>query len=223
MKPVVAASIAALVVTTVAATRLGGWAIVSVVDPPTHLVAGAPNVIDFAVRQHGDQPLGNLKPTVSARSGLHRVRADAEQVGQGTYRATLNLPTATKSAEWRIKLDADFGNSRGELLPLRAIVRGEMPPRFTESERGRHLFAAKGCISCHLHSAVDIEGELRPVGPDLSGRRFPADYLGRFLADPAIKTNLASNGWRMPNPRLRPQEIAALVAFINAPTQVSIK
>lgn len=222
MKTVVAASLGVLVLTTIAATRLGGWAIVSLVDPPTHLAAGAPNVIDFAVQQHGDQPLGNLKPTVSARSGLRWVSATGEQVGQGTYRATLNLP-ATGSGEWRIKVDADFGRSRGELVPLRAIARGQAAPHLTASERGRQLFAAKGCVSCHVHSAVDIEGELKSAGPDLSGRRFPAEYLGRFLSDPGIKTSSAGNGLKMPNPRLRPQEITALVAFINSGRQVSAK
>jgi mono/diheme cytochrome c family protein len=222
MKPAVAASIGVLVLTTAAASRMGGWAIVSIVDPPTHLVAGAPNVIEFAVRQHGDQPLGNLNPSVSARSGVRWVRAHAEQVGEGTYRATLNLPT-TGSGEWRIKVDADFGRSRGELVPLRAITKGEAAPRLTDIERGRHLFAAKGCVSCHVNSAVDIEGELKSAGPDLSGRRFPAEYLSRFLADPGIKTTTASNGWKMPNPRLRPREITALVAFINTGRQLTAR
>jgi mono/diheme cytochrome c family protein len=223
MKPAIVASIGVLVLTTAAANGMGGWAIVSIVDPPTHLVAGAPNVIEFAVRQHGDQPLGNLNPNVSARSGVRWVRAHAEQVGQGTYRATLNVPTVSGSGEWRIKVDADFGDSRGELVPLRAIAKGETAPRLTDSERGRHLFAAKGCVSCHVHSSVDIVGQLKSAGPDLSGRRFPAEYLSRFLADPSIKTSTANNGVKMPNPRLRPQEISALIAFINADRQVSAK
>jgi hypothetical protein len=53
------------------------------------------------------------------------------------------------------------------------------------------------------------------VGPDLTGRRFPAEYLGKFLADPSI----ASGGGRevrMPNLHLKPREIASLVAFLNA-------
>lgn len=223
MRPVVVASLGMLVLGTVAATRLGGWAIVSVVDPPTHLVAGAPNAIDFAIRQHGEQPLGNLEPEVSARSGWRRVNARASQVGQGTYRATLKIPAGSKSDGWRIHIDAGFGRSRGTLLPLPAIGAGEAAPHLSESERGRQLFAAKGCVSCHVHSAVDIVGELKAAGPDLTGRRFPPDYLTRFLADPGIKTSTPSNGWKMPNPKLRSQEISALVAFINTHGQLSVK
>jgi len=215
------ASIAVLVLSTVAASRLGGWAVVAVVDPPTHLVAGASNTMDFEVRAHGQQPQENLKPKVSARSGSHWVLAQTTEVRKGTYRATLNVPSVPRSNEWRIHVDAGFGRSRGTLLPLRAIGAREAAPQLSDSERGRHLFAAKGCVSCHVHSAVDIDGEMKKAGPELSNRRFPADYLSRFLADPTIKATAAANGWKMPDPKLRAQEIAALVAFINAPTQLS--
>jgi hypothetical protein len=223
MKPVVAASLGMLVLTTIAASRLGGWAVVSLVDPPTHVVVGTPNAIDFDVRQHGEQPLGNLKPKVSARSGSHWVFAQAAQVGSGRYRATLNIPAVPKSDEWRIRVDAGFGRSWGTLVPLRAVAPGVTPPPLSGSDRGRQLFAAKGCISCHVHSAVDIEGELQDAGPDLSNRSFPAEYLARFLADPTVKATPAANGRTMPNPQLRPHEIAALVAFINARSQVSVR
>ena len=58
------------------------------------------------------------------------------------------------------------------------------------------------------------------MGPDLTDRRLPADYLAKFLADPSIKTVWAS-GNRMPNLELAPREIAALVAFIDADRRVS--
>jgi hypothetical protein len=58
-------------------------------------------------------------------------------------------------------------------------------------------------------------------GPDLTERRFAADYLARFLADPTIKP--PSNGKRMPNPGLREKDIAPLVAFINADRRVTTR
>jgi hypothetical protein len=62
---------------------------------------------------------------------------------------------------------------------------------------------------------VDIAGEARNSGPDLTDRRFPADYLAKFLADPSIKP--PTNGMmRMPNPSLKEKDIAPLVAFINS-------
>ena len=44
---------------------------------------------------------------------------------------------------------------------------------------------------------------------DLTGKRFPQDYLKRFLADPSIKPA------EMPNLKLKSDEIEALAAFIN--------
>jgi hypothetical protein len=57
-------------------------------------------------------------------------------------------------------------------------------------------------------------GEVSTLGPDLTERRFPPDYLARFLADPSIKP--AANGRRMPSLGLRAKDIAPLVAFLNA-------
>ena len=76
------------------------------------------------------------------------------------------------------------------------------------------MFAATGCITCHVHRSVGITGEVSRVGPDLTDRRFPSDYLARFLKDPSIKP--PTNGKGMPNLALRDKDIAPLVAFINA-------
>jgi hypothetical protein len=76
------------------------------------------------------------------------------------------------------------------------------------------MFAALGCVTCHVHSAVPIAGELRDFGPDLTDRRFEAAYLARFLTDPSIKPS--TNGKRMPNLALREKDIGPLIAFINA-------
>jgi hypothetical protein len=64
----------------------------------------------------------------------------------------------------------------------------------------------------------------RLYGPDLTGHRFAAGYLTRFLADPAIMpapTEVCSKDqsycgspYAMPNLNLTDKEIEALVAFI---------
>jgi mono/diheme cytochrome c family protein len=97
---------------------------------------------------------------------------------------------------------------------------GKEPAPLSEPERGRRLFAAKGCVTCHVHKAVHLEGELQNVGPDLTAKRFGPGYLEQFLANPAIKP--ASNGsMQMPNPQLKTKDIAALVAFINSDRRLS--
>jgi hypothetical protein len=76
-----------------------------------------------------------------------------------------------------------------------------------------------GCVTCHTHRDVPITGEVSDFGPDLTNRRFPADYLARFLANPSIKP--ATNGKRMPSLGLRDKDIAPLIAFINAERRVT--
>ena len=204
-----------LAVTTVAAVRLGGWAIVTVENPPEYLVAGKPLDVDFTVRQHGVQPLGELKTGIEAISGMRRVAGTAWALQQtGGYRATITVP---QPGEWQITVNSGFGRSRTILLPLRAIESTARPPApLEEPERGRLLFAAKGCVTCHVHGGVDITGDMAGAGPDLTGRKFPAAYLEQFLADPSIKPSTTTNGIRMPNLALRRTEIASLIAFINS-------
>jgi hypothetical protein len=64
---------------------------------------------------------------------------------------------------------------------------------------------AKGCVTCHAHAASGASKEMPSlaVGPDLTDRRLPADYLAKFLADPSVKTVWAS-GNRMPDLELAP-------------------
>jgi len=82
---------------------------------------------------------------------------------------------------------------------------------------GRQLFQAKGCIACHVTSAVPGGGN---VGPNLDGfARRPRiaetldntpDNLRRFLRNPpAIK-----RGTLMPNVNLSAQEADNLSAFL---------
>jgi len=210
---------ATLLLATIAATRFGGWAVVSVDNLPEYFVAGKPLVLTFWVRQHGARPLGDLKPTVVARSGLRTVHAAAWQTPtEGSYRVSITVPMA---ADWEITIDPEFGPSKAKLLPLKAIDSTQTVAALSAADRGRQLFAAKGCVSCHVHRAVDIQTQMQRGGaPDLSDRRFAADYLAKFLTDPSIKPQSPNLG-SMPNPMLREPEIASIVAFINSERKLS--
>jgi hypothetical protein len=197
----------------------GGWAVVTVKELPDYAVAGRPLELAYVVRQHGSHPLSDLKGRVVARSGALEVTAHAPPVfANGHYATRLTLP---RSGEWTITILSGFGNSNATLLPLRVIDPGARAlPTFSEAERGRHLFVAKGCVTCHNHTGSGVPGIA--VGPDLTDRRFPADYLAKFLADPSIKTSQqGSSATKMPDLELAPREIASLVAFINAERRVS--
>jgi len=71
-----------------------------------------------------------------------------------------------------------------------------------------------------VHAEAKAE-QSTAAGPELTGRRYPADYLKRFLANPAIAVAERPATARMPNLGLKPREIDALITFINTDRQVS--
>lgn len=222
MRKLAAGALGALVVlATVAAVRGGGWAVVSVEKIPDHWIVGKPLQLSFQVRQHGVQHMEGLHPVVTARSGsrtINGVTWEFREDGVTGYRSRLNFP---QSGDWQVTINSGFGKSKAVLIPWRVVdANTAEPAAFSEAERGRRLFAAKGCVSCHVHKSVDLEGELQSFGPELTPRRFAADYLAKFLADPSIKP--PTNGsQQMPNPRLKEKDIAPLVAFINSERRIT--
>ena len=223
-----------LVASTAALTANGGWAVVKVAKIPDTWVVGRPLQLQWQVRQHGVSPLDGLQPTLEARSGARVVTgatwAFAED-GEKGYRGRIAFPDA---GEWQVTIHSGFGESKAVLVPWRVVdsvtaIRGTVEEhlatrgiqRLSEVERGRRLFASQGCVSCHVHRAVPITGQLSTFGPDLSDRRFTAEYLARFLADPSIKP--PTDGKRMPNLAMREKEILPLIAFINAEPQTSAR
>ncbi|HEX6560155.1 MAG TPA: cytochrome c, partial [Longimicrobiales bacterium] len=162
--------------------------------------------------QHGVHLLGTVEPSIEARAGQQRIQARALATNRaGYYTATLNAPAA---GNWEVTIRSGFRGSDVRLLPI-AAVSGTAKPvaAWPGAERGRQLFVAKGCLTCHSHARVPDSGRI-PVGPDLTQKRFPREYLQQFLADPAVKQNWSSDN-RMPNLNLRPDEIAALIAFLS--------
>jgi cytochrome c2 len=210
-----------LALTTIAAVRMGGWAVVSVKDAPDHFVVDKPATFDFVVRQHGVTPLDGLEPSITARKGVRWVTGKVVSTQtSGTYRATIAVPS---TGDWTVTIESGFGPSKGRLLPKRAIAANEAPPAIAESERGRQVFASAGCVTCHVHGGVDMKPLWAMKAPELTNKRFAADYLAKFLADPSIKPQSPGMGMQMPNPGLRQSEIVSLIAFINNERKVAAR
>ena len=196
-----------------AALDAGGWAVITVKDLPDHVVVGRPVTLTYAVRQHGRELLNGLNGRVEMRSGARSIpTAATAALEPGHYSASVTLPYA---GDWTIEIHSGFsgGITSSQTLSIQAIGPAEQPPVVSESERGRRLFAGKGCVTCHVHKSV--ESGLVPVGPDLTARRYQPAYLERFLAHPT-QTETAKLGSQMPDLDLRDAEIASLVAFLNA-------
>lgn len=194
------------------AMTYGGWATVSVQNLPDYIVAGEPTNMTFAVRQHGEDLIPDLKPTIVATSGSREFTARAVETNKpGYYTVTLRAPAA---GDWSMTIHSGFGRSHVKLLPIAAINSGARVVSFSETERGARLFAARSCVTCHAHAAVAGSGYVK-AAPALTDVRLPQDYLRRFLADPSIRATAEGRN-RMPDPNLEPAEIEALVAFLTA-------
>ena len=197
----------------------GGWAVITLDDLPDAVIAGKPVTLTFTVRQHGHKPLDNLHPSIDASpaQGGDHIRADAAPAeGTGRYTSTLNLPAA---GAWRLTINSGWGSSHVDLEPIAAVGSGQPAPVSAMAERGRRLFLAKGCVTCHLHGDVAGSGVVQ-VGPELTQLRLPADFLQRFLADPSILPAAQQTNGGMPNLNLKPAEITALVEFLSGSATV---
>lgn len=199
----------------------GGWDLVTLKDFPEYAVAGKPLNLTFTVWVPSLEPLRNVRPVLHATDAKGRKITVHAQAGAttGEHTAALILP---EPGDWVITIDTE--SAAAVTLPtLKAIALGTLPPDpLSPATRGLRLFTAKGCNGCHLHPEVK-DGRL--YGPDLSDRRFPAEYLRRFLTDPSITPvpdevcskdrSICGSPYEMPNLNLKGSEIEALVAFIN--------
>ena len=193
-------------------TRAGGWAVVTLDHLPDHVRTGQPVTFTYAVRVHGAALTDGLHGRVEARLGARVVRAIPMPAGRrGMYTATITLPQA---GSWTLTIDSGHGSSGARNVSLAAIASGHPPPVFTEVERGQRLFAAKGCMTCHVHADVPTI-QSAAVGPRLTGRRFDPEWLRGQLANPPRAAAADEPGAQMPDLDLSSAEIDALVAFLN--------
>lgn len=213
----------AAVVVPVAAFSFGGWAVITVDSLPEYAVAGAPTTLTFAVRQHGMTVLTDLRPYVVARNGSTTIEAKTGTTPAGHYSATMTLP---RDGAWTIDIRSGFMNSTMStpLMPMRVVAAdAPVPKPMPDALRGKHLFVAKGCVTCHVHPETP-EWQSINVGPNLAGRRYVPEVLAAFLDDPEKSplSNAATPGSvRMPKLSLDRREISALVAFVNGGSAVA--
>ena len=197
----------------------GGWAVVTVETLPDHIVAGRGLPFEFTVRQHGEEPMATLRPTVLVTSNGRQATVNAMPTSKvGTYRATL---AAEGSGNAEVEIRTGFGEANLKLLPMRIAAAGTRPAPQTLQERGRHLFVAKGCISCHQHSAAPGTRPEYLTAPDLTTVRYTPEYLRAFITDPTIKP--PTMPLRMPKLGLAPDELNAVVSFLTAKEQVAAR
>jgi mono/diheme cytochrome c family protein len=190
------------------AASTGGWATITVEDLPDYLVVQQPVKLTFSIRQHGVELKTGLSPAVEASNGDARLRVAATPAGKPGYYSAAFSPD--RAGEWSIGIHSGFLDSRIALSPITATPRGTALLPVSNPERGRRLFVAKGCVTCHSTPTGNLAAT-QSIARDVTQRQYPAGYLKRFLADPSISPNARG---RMPNLNLKEQEIAALASYV---------
>ena len=110
----------------------GGWAVITLDELPTDVVAGEPLTIGFTVLQHGQTPMTDLHPIVVAN--LHKeteFKTIAEAEGKpGHYTATLTFP---KEGEWSWSIQAFTMDQKMPMLTVAApAIAAANPPVIVE-------------------------------------------------------------------------------------------
>lgn len=204
-----------------AAPYVGGWTITTVHDLPTHLVVGEPTTITFTMRQHGEDLVTGVSPALLVKSegdGLltPRRRIAATSAGRGVYRAVVT-PDAARPLS--IGIDTDLHGWKTTLLEIPVLARGASAPKVPAVTHGRALFVAKGCAGCHMKADDPRLGETQvvSVGPSLTNRTYPADYVAKKILDPSSLpaiTNYNTNA-KMPKLEVTTAEADAIAAYLN--------
>ena len=111
----------------------GGWAVITLDEIPVDIVAGEPITIGFTVLQHGQTPMNDLAPTITAN--LYKDQeftVTAEHDGEpGHYTATLTFPT---EGTWDWSIHAFTMEQEMPSLSVAAPLVVEVGQTFVESE-----------------------------------------------------------------------------------------
>ena len=192
---------------------VGGWAVVTVENPPERLTVGAPYTIEYSVRQHGVELMSGLRGSIEARAGSQVVRSDAKPSSSvGKYSAVVSVPSA---GSWTITVNSGFGPSKTTMRPIVVAAPGAAVAVMTEPERGQQLFVAKGCETCHV--------EMKVIPVDVRANKYDEKFVKQLLADPKSMPKRHSAGVEMPNLGLKPAEISALAAYLTGPNSTGTR
>lgn len=156
-------------------------------------------------------PLTSSTPSIPALSQLIGVAGLIGAVG-----ASIALARTRASWAAALVLGAMLVSVTG-FATVSTPTSKESPPVLTSNgslaaPSGKDLFLAKGCATCHAHSAVEIKHITVEVGPNLTHFSAAPEYLRQWLKNPKSIKSLTE----MPTLGLGDDEIEALITFINA-------
>jgi mono/diheme cytochrome c family protein len=149
------------------------------------------------------------------------LRSIAELAAYGTFAALLTAaslaPQTGDRASSASTSNTATSNSATPLEPASTLA----------VERGALLFATKGCIGCHTHSA--FPSARMQVGPELTGLPLRAAtrvagldaraYVRQSLREPGAYSAASTSTAAMPELKLSDEDVEALSAFLLTSTR----
>jgi hypothetical protein len=220
-KRVVMFAAAALLVA--ATPYFGGWAVTTVHDLPTHLVVGQETTLRFSVRQHGEALISGLSPVLVVKRADAGLLTRATRIAaRSTTRAGIYSVAFTPSEAGDVYLTIDAGwPQKLELRPMPVLASGTSPRVATAAgeERGRALFVAAGCNTCHVKaddaSLLEADDVIQ-IGPALTGRTWPAEFIVKKVLDPRSVPVAAGQRSRMPQLEVSTENATLIAAYLNS-------
>ncbi len=190
--------------------QAGGWATAVLEQLPEFALRDKLLDVTFTVKQHGVEPLTNLKVHIVARSIVTGEKRDfrVREVSHGLYTGELNFPS-TGMWNWEIKTGWPGPTAMPQIEVLDSA--DGQARETTDYRKGARLFVAKGCITCHRNARAGL-AKLRSlqIGLDLTNYSASTTFLQRWLTDPR---NVKPES-RMPDPNLSEDDITALTSFL---------
>ena len=146
----------------------GGWAVITLDELPTNVVAGEPFTIGFTVLQHGKTPMNDLSPIIVANMYKEEeFKVIAKPEGEpGHYTATLTFP---KEGDWQWSIQAFTMDQKMPVLSVAApkvsvAVPVESPPEVKTSFAAPMTILGAAVLAVGLAGAfIGLRRRSRPV------------------------------------------------------------
>jgi hypothetical protein len=200
---------------------LGGWAVTTVHEVPTHLTVGQETTLTFSVRRHGVELVSGLSPVLMVKRADAGLLTRSTRIeARSTRHAGVFTVAYTPTAPGDVLLTIDNGwPQRLELRPIPVVASGAAPVRVASVERGRALFMAAGCNTCHVKAddaaLLDAE-DVIAIGPALTGRTWPVETIVKKVTDPASMPMAPGLRARMPRLEVSAENAALIAEYLNA-------
>lgn len=123
----------------------GGWVVITLESLPGQVQSGEPLELSFMVRQHGQTPIHNVSPVLTAtnKDTGRQIRAEAQPASEvGRFTVEINFPEA---GAWEWSISAEPFQQRTTFAPLTVLAAETAvgPKHLDQTETGKQMAPQK--------------------------------------------------------------------------------